>query len=333
MKLIDLFPEDELFAQQLAEGPIAQGFKKAALGGAIAANLGLGALGYNAYKQYNPSMSAATPAVSQQTKTNAAKDTASDPRGAASVKGKTASADTGVDVKTATADTPRPKPRPADLAVPTKPHANFPEELLQQAAVDPDVRVQTFVNVMLPYIERQNRGIEAVRNKLLGFKNRLSNSRPIMREDREYIAALSKRYDAEDLDDLLTKIDIIPPSLALAQAALESGWGQDDIARQANVFYGQKAWDDKDSIPGSMGERYRAFETPAHSVQGYMFNLNTHSAYEEFRKLRAELRAQDETPTGIALAPTLIKYSTLKQEYPKKVIKLIKGRDLDQYDK
>lgn len=330
MKLIELFPEDDLFARQLAEGPISQGFKRAALGGAIAANLGIGALGYNAYKQHNPSMTAATPAATQQAaSTPAAKATVP----TAPVIGKTASADTGVNVQTATADTPRPKPRPAELKVPTTPHANFPEELLQQAAVDPDVRVQKFVEVMLPYIEGQNRGIEAVRTKLLGLKKRLSVNRPIMRADREYIAILSARYDATDLDDLLTKIDIIPPSLALAQSALESGWGQDDIARQANVFYGQKAWDEKDSIPGSMGERYKAFDTPAHSVRGYMFNLNTHPAYEEFRQRRAELRAQDETPTGIELAPTLIKYSTLKQEYPKKVIKLIKGRDLDQYDK
>ena len=332
MKLIELFPEDDLFARQLAEGPISQGFKRAAMGGAIAANLGIGALGYNAYKQYTPSMTAATPAATQSDKT-AAKPTVPAKQTVAPATGKTIPSVTGVEVKTATADTPRPKPRPADLKVPEKPHANFPAELLQQAAVEPDVRVQKFVEVMLPYIERQNRSIEAVRNKLLGFKNRLNNSRPIMRADREYIAALSERYGAEDLDDLLTKIDIIPPSLALAQAALESGWGQDDIARQANVFYGQKAWDDKDSIPGAEGERYRAFDTPAHSVRGYMFNLNTHPAYEKFRERRAELRAQDETITGVALAPTLIKYSTLKKEYPKKVISLIKGRDLDQYDK
>ena len=323
MKLIDLFPEDDLIAQQIAEVSIKQGLKRAAMGGAIAANLGVGALGYNAYKQYNP---ATPPAVSQQVGTSTAKPT--EP-----AKGKTASADSSIKVQTATADTPRPKPRPTDLPVPVKPHANFPAELHQQAAVSPDERVETFVNVMLPYIESQNSKIEAVRNKLLGFKRKLENSRPIMREDREYIALLSERYGAKDLDDLITKIDIIPPSLALAQAALESGWGQDAIARQANVFYGQKAWSDKDSIPGSMGERYKAFETPAHSVQGYMFNLNTHPAYEEFRARRAELRSQDETVTGVALAPTLLKYSTLKQEYPKKVIKLIKGRDLDQYDR
>lgn len=333
MKLIELFPEDDLFAQQLAEGPISQGFKKAALGGAIAANLGIGALGYNAYKQYNPSMSAATPAVTQQVNPAAAKPTVPAQQAVNPAKGKTASADTGVKVQPATADTLRPKPRPADIDVPIKPHKNFPEELHQQAAVSPDERVETFVEVMLPYIAQQNSSIEAIRNKLMGFKKRLDSNRPIMRADRDYIAALADRYDAEGLDDLLIKIDIIPPSLALAQAALESGWGQDDIARQANVFYGQKAWDDKDSIPGSMGERYKAFDTPAHSVRGYMFNLNTHPAYEEFRQRRAEIRAQDEKPTGIDLAQTLIKYSTLKQEYPKKVIKLIKGRDLDQYDK
>lgn len=327
MRVIDLFPEDELLAQQLAEVSIKQGLKKAALGGAIAANLGIGALGYNAYKQYNPSTSTATPAAASQSV--APTTTATAP--ATSVRPK-ARPDPAVDVRTAGPDTPRPKPRPADLTGPVTPHKNFPAELHHQAAVTPDERVETFVNVMLPYIERQNGKIEAVRNKLLGFKRKLENGRPIMREDREYIALLAKRYGAKGLDDLITKIDIIPPSLALAQAALESGWGQDAIARQANVFYGQKAWDEENSIAGAEGERYRAFETPEHSVQGYMFNLNTHPAYEDFRTKRAELRAQDETVTGVALAPTLLKYSTLKQEYPKKVIGLIKGRDLAQYD-
>ena len=326
MKLIELFPEDDLFARQLAEGPISQGFKRAALGGAIAANLGLGALGYNAHQQYDPSMSA-----TQQAGAFAAN--AAVPMARPTDKAKPATNNNAVTAQPAGPDTPRPKPKPAELKGPVSAHANFPQELLQQAAVDPDTRVQKFVEAMLPYIEQQNRGIEAVRSKLLGFKKKLNNNRPIMRQDREYIAALSKRYDAKDLDELLTKIDIIPPSLALAQAALESGWGQDSIARQANVFYGQKAWSDKDSIAGAEGERYRAFETPAHSVKGYMFNLNTHSAYEDFRQRRAELRSQGDTLTGVELAPTLIKYSTLKQEYPKKVINLIKGRDLDQYDK
>ena len=335
MRVIDLFPEDELLAQQLAEVSVKQGLKRAAIGSAIAANLGIGALGYNAYKQYNPSMTqpaaAATATVGKSATADPATTKMSTTAPSTSLRPKARPGEP-VDVKAAGADTPRPKPRPADLKGPAGTHAGFPEELHHQAAVSPDERVETFVKVMLPYIEQQNGKIEAVRNKLLGFKRKLENSRPIMREDREYIALLKERYGAEDLDDLLTKIDIIPPSLALAQAALESGWGQDDIARQANVFYGQKAWSDKDSIAGAEGERYRAFATPAHSVQGYMFNLNTHPAYEDFRARRAELRAQDETVTGVALAPTLLKYSTLKQEYPKKVIKLIKGRDLDQYD-
>lgn len=331
MRVIDLFPEDELLAQQLAEVSVKQGLKRAALGGAIAANLGIGALGYNALKQYNPSMSQPA-ATAQQAKPAAAKMATKPELVTPGASTKAKAADPAVSAQPAGPDTPRPKPRPADLKGPAGTHAGFPEELHHQAAVSPDERVETFVKVMLPYIEQQNGKIEAVRNKLLGFKRKLEGGRPIMREDREYIALLKERYGAEDLDDLLTKIDIIPPSLALAQAALESGWGQDDIARQANVFYGQKAWSDKDSIAGAEGERYRAFESPAHSVQGYMFNLNTHSAYEDFREKRAELRAQDETVTGIALAPTLLKYSTLKQEYPKKVIGLIKGRDLDQYD-
>lgn len=327
MRVIDLFPEDELLAQQLAEVSIKQGLKKAALGGAIAANLGIGALGYNAYKQYNPSTSTAVPAAASQPVAPTTASTAP----ATSVRPK-ARPEPTVNVRTAGPDTPRPKLRPADLKGPGETHAGFPKELHHQAALQPDERVDTFVKVMLPYIESQNGKIEAVRNKLLGFKRKLEGGRPIMRKDREYIALLKDRYGAKDLDDLITKIDIIPPSLALAQAALESGWGQDAIARQANVFYGQKAWDEENSIAGAEGERYRAFETPEHSVQGYMFNLNTHPAYEDFRTKRAELRAQDETVTGVALAPTLLKYSTLKQEYPKKVIKLIKGRDLDQYD-
>ncbi|PKH03540.1 glucosaminidase [Psychromonas sp. MB-3u-54] len=119
---------------------------------------------------------------------------------------------------------------------------------------------------------------------------------------------------------LLNKVDILPPSLALAQAAEESGWGTSRFAKEGNAFFGQWDFSGNGMKPkqqrkalGNYG--VARFDSPLASVEGYMLNLNTNNAYNKLRTLRAQLRAENETISGLKLAGTLNKYSERGQAY------------------
>jgi len=130
--------------------------------------------------------------------------------------------------------------------------------------------------------------------------------------------------DKNKLDELLLRVDIIPPSLALAQGAMESGWGTSRFAIQGNSLFGQ--WDFSGN--GIKPEKQRAnlgnygvaaYVSPQASVDAYMFNLNTHRAYKHLRKNRAELRTQNKPMSGWELAKTLDKYSERGDAYIKEL--------------
>ena len=119
---------------------------------------------------------------------------------------------------------------------------------------------------------------------------------------------------------LLNKVDILPPSLALAQAAEESGWGTSRFAQEGNAFFGQWDFSGNGMKPkqqrkalGNYG--VARFDSPLASVKGYMLNINTHNAYNQLRRVRAQLRARNKKITGLELVGTLNKYSERGQAY------------------
>jgi Bax protein len=129
-------------------------------------------------------------------------------------------------------------------------------------------------------------------------------------------------------DELLVRVDVIPPSLILAQSANESAWGTSRFARKGNNFFGQWCYSSgcglipKQRIKGSKHE-VRKFDSPQQSVGGYIFNLNTGRAYSSLRKKRAIARANDAFPNGHDLASGLTKYSERGDEYVKEIRSMI----------
>ena len=217
---------------------------------------------------------------------------------------------------------------PAAAVQKAQDHPNFPKQLKDLSSKDAETRVKAFTSVLLPVIDQQNAEIKAQRATL----DKLAKSKTLTKPQREWLEGMMAYYKASDLRDLLRRVDIIPRSMALAQAAVESGWGQDALAQQANVFYGQKTFDpNAPSAAGQYGERYRAFDSPADSVRAYMRNLNTHPAYERFRDARQQLRHSGKPMQGRVLAPTLAQYST-KGDYSKLVMDVIRGRGLTKLD-
>jgi Bax protein len=142
------------------------------------------------------------------------------------------------------------------------------------------------------------------------------------------------------LKELLRRVDIVPPSLALTQAALESGWGTSRFAQEGNALFGQKAFNDSvDSLlsrhkkPADV-HRYRSYDSLMSAVRSYVHNLNSHPAYGEFRSQRAELRkkAGDGPLDGDNLARTLLRYSERGLSYTADIRQMMRSNGMRSYD-
>lgn len=130
---------------------------------------------------------------------------------------------------------------------------------------------------------------------------------------------------------------MIPPGLALGQAAYESGYGTSRFAVEGNALFGQWTFGGEGLVPekqrSKLGDhRIAAFDWPFDSVRGYFINLSSHPAYEELRRLRAELKAAGKPVTSLALADGLIRYSERGQEYVDTLKGIIRVNELDIAD-
>jgi uncharacterized FlgJ-related protein len=123
----------------------------------------------------------------------------------------------------------------------------------------------------------------------------------------------------------------------LAQAAEESGWASSRFTIEGNAFFGQWDFSGKGMVPKKQRKELgnyglARFDSPLASVEGYMFNINTHAAYKKLRTLRAKLRAKDTLLTGMELAGTLDKYSERRQAYIEGLRKMIRFNKLEPVD-
>jgi Bax protein len=177
-----------------------------------------------------------------------------------------------------------------------------------------------FVSIMLPVIQKENAKIYSERKFIEDTIKK--NIFLINSSNVSQLLQLKKKYKIARLYDLkayLRKIDIIPTSLALAQASLESGWGKSRFAREANNLFGQWTYTGNGMVPQDREEgkihTIRIFRDLEDSVENYMLNLNIGWAYTDFRQKRYELRQKNETLDGYLLSETLLEYSSAGQAY------------------
>ena len=203
-------------------------------------------------------------------------------------------------------------------------------------------RKDMFVAMILPLVLRENDEIAANRARLMDISARVSEDVKLPADDRLWLAAMAERYDTDpaNLAELARRLDIVPPSLALAQAAEESGWGTSRFANEGNALFGQRTYGTDGMAPqviiqGRIAEtfRVRAYRDLGGAVRSYIHNLNTHPAYAQFRKERAKKRAADQSLTGHALAETLMRYSERGSDYVKTLQSLIRANRLNDFDK
>jgi Bax protein len=149
------------------------------------------------------------------------------------------------------------------------------------------------------------------------------------------------RVESENLDDvklaesLLRRIDVIPVALALAQAAVESGWGTSRFALQGNALFGQWAWSQSAGIRPLAASNNRAvvrsFGNLLESVRAYMHNLNTHPNYQRFRDARQRLKSQNESVKANRLVVYLDSYAEIGIAYVEKLRAIILSNEFNQY--
>jgi len=189
---------------------------------------------------------------------------------------------------------------------------------------DVDEKKAAFFRIMLPHIARENDRIRDERAKIIAAPDKVPDK-------------LFEKYDVDDgdVDELLRRIDVVPASLVLAQAALESGWGTSRFARKGNNFFGMRTY--KDNVKGmdpkaAEGFKVIVFKNIAASVRAYMKNLNTHNAYKQLRHARAEQRAQGIPPTGRTMSNFLTAYSEIPEKYGARLRGIMDRNNLDRFD-
>jgi Bax protein len=201
------------------------------------------------------------------------------------------------------------------------------------------VRKSLFFKTVLPLVLQVNEEILRDRRRLWKIHYHKSLGERIGPADRLWLTVVAERYGVErdDIEGLLKLIDVIPPSMALAQAAEESGWGTSRFVQEGNAVFGQWTYSDTGSlVPARRGDdkfhKIKAFSSLHESVRAYAMNLNTHRAYNRLREVRASLRTEGAPLDGYLLAENLTNYSERGEAYVvtiKALIELNKLRHLD----
>ena len=199
-------------------------------------------------------------------------------------------------------------------------------------------RKKKFIADLFPIVRSANQDIIEKRNIFFEIEKKIqSNNLNVL--EAAILKKLFNEYKVKnnDLAELKKRIDIVPISLAIAQAAIESGWGTSRFAQEGNAYFGQKIIGIKvNGIRPNDSEnpliKVRIFKNLNDSVKAYLNNLNTHFAYKNFRKSRNELRSFGKTLEGEVLANQLKKYSELGNEYINNVQEIIRKNNLSKFD-
>ncbi len=197
-----------------------------------------------------------------------------------------------------------------------------------------------FIKTALPLILHVNELIQHDRTEIQALYAKQKSGAVLTESEMSGLRAVAETYGVAkvDFDELLRRVDVIPPSLALAQSAEESGWGTSRFAQKGNALFGQRTFkNNKGIVPKQRGKgqtyKVRAFDHLIDGVKSYAHNLNTHPAYRKFRATRAKLQRDGKALDGYRLAETLTAYSERGAAYIKTLKSLIRVNGFGEFDK
>ena len=227
--------------------------------------------------------------------------------------------------------------------------ADVPDTWRERSAKELSVAEQKrlFFRLIAPVVLRINEIILEDRDRAKELTERLAEGQSVRPEDQAWLTELAakykvlestgKRLNSDAFAELLMRVDIVPASLSLAQAASESGWGTSRFAAEGNSLFGQWTWGKglkpTEQRTSKLGDyRVAAFDSTAQAAYSYALNLNTARAYRDLRVKRADLRRQNLRISGTVLAETLVNYSERGQAYVDDLKALIRENRLDDAD-
>ncbi len=186
-----------------------------------------------------------------------------------------------------------------------------------------------FIDIVLPSILIAEFKIEQERKLIENIKNKIATGKALTKEEEKFLSKTLEKYKAQDIAELLEKINIHPISIVLAQAAIESGWGSSRFFVKGNNVFGAWTWNKKaKKIAASKNKKVflRKFNNILESVEDYYFSLNVSWAYKKFRLVRLK------TTDPLLISRHLDKYSILRKRYVEKVKTIIQENNLQKYD-
>ena len=195
-------------------------------------------------------------------------------------------------------------------------------------------RKEFFIQIILPLILQENNNIKLDRKRLFSIINKNNNTNL----EKKWLEKKYKQYGvpSKDLSILKVRLDEIPVSLAIAQAAKETGWGTSRFAQEGNALFGQWTWSGDGIKPAGADNdsthKVMKFKVLQASVKAYHRNINTHSSYRGFRGARAELRDQRKILDSMVLSEYLDKYAETGKEYVKILQQIIRQNNLSDFD-
>ncbi len=195
-------------------------------------------------------------------------------------------------------------------------------------------RKDMFIQIVLPLIVKENNKIRIDRKRLFTILNKNSNTDI----EKKWLEKKYKQYGVRknDLSTLKVRMDEVPTSLAIAQAAKETGWGTSRFALKGNALFGQWTWSGEGLKPKNAeegkGHKVMKFHSLQLSVRAYLRNLNTHSSYKNLRKARTDLRNKNKPLDSLILAKHLDKYAETGNQYIEVLKKIIEQNNLKDFD-
>ena len=195
-------------------------------------------------------------------------------------------------------------------------------------------RKDFFIQIILPLVIAENNNIKLDRKKLFTILNKNKNSTA----EQSWLNSKFKQYGvtSKDLATLKVRMDEIPTSMIIAQAAKETGWGTSRFAQEGNALFGQWTWSGEGIKPANADKdtthKIMKFNVLQASVKAYQRNLNTHSSYRNFRSARAEMRDNGEKLDSTALTEYLDSYAETGKEYVKALQQIIRQNNLADFD-
>ena len=208
----------------------------------------------------------------------------------------------------------------------------FPKDLDELQSTR--LKKETFIKIVLPLIVAENERILADKKKLQNISQKKFTSDLEKQWLRQKL--LEYKVKKGNIKELIVRMDIIPTSIALAQAAKESGWGTSRFALEGNAIFGQWTWSGNGIAPldRESNKKHKILKFPIlrASVKAYQNNLNTHKSYKKFREKRSVMREKNKDISGLDLTETLVNYAQTGSEYIKILNQIIKQNRLSDFE-